>query len=92
MNLNPHIDVPENNECKATFKRVIRRYLWLKIVDRGLGSHTGRGTSWAGAYRVYELIDPMSPSFGMTGRVAEAAREIEMELTLSRECRSDQWY
>ena len=80
MNLNPHIDVPDRDECKQAFARSIARFPWLQVEARGIGTHTGQGTSWAGGYRIYELIDPLSPAFGMTGRVAEAATEIEREV------------
>lgn len=76
INLNPHIDVPKKPECQKAFSRAQDAFPWLKVEHRGRDAHTGRGTLWAGAYDTYELIDPLSPDFGMTGRVAGAAEEI----------------
>ena len=72
----------------------MRQNPWLKIEHRGTGSHTGRGTSWAGAYDTYELIDPLSPDFGMSGRVAEVAEQInsEMALETNSNLRADEFW
>jgi hypothetical protein len=83
VNLNPRVDVPRKPGCETAFKQACARYPWLKVEYRGVGTHTGKGTSWAGAYDVYEIIDPLSPSFGMTGRVAEAADEIGLEVVFA---------
>ena len=93
-NLNPHIDVPQNEKSELAFARAKAQFPWLTIKHRGTGTHTGRGTSWAGAYDVYELIDPCSPEFGMTGRVAEAAGEINMAVSFANGGNRDggQWW
>jgi len=71
----------------------VRQNPWLKIEHRGTGSHTGRGTSWAGAYDTYELIDPLSPDFGMSGRVAEIAEQINDAMRLETGAiRSDEFW
>lgn len=82
-NLSPHVDVPQRRECQTAFRRGCDQYPWLRVEHRGTGSHTGKDTSWAGAYDTYELSDPLSPDFGMTGRVAEAANDVAARVAIA---------
>ena len=80
-NLNPVVDVPCRPEAQRAFRVARESYPWLQVKSAGGGTHTGRDTSWSGAYDSYELVDPLSPDFGMTGRVADAASEIAAKIS-----------
>lgn len=57
------IDVP--HRCRSTFRSATARmpfHINTKVHARNQ-THTGRGTSWAGAYDTYEIYDVRRPNW-----------------------------
>jgi len=76
------VDVPTGSKvnCSDLFWKVLNRApSYIRAELHSKGSHTGRGTSWAGEYSTYEIFDSRRSDWP-TEEVEEWRNEIEFAI------------